>query len=136
MTLLEWTPLRGLRNAAPLRGRVARPTVSRSEWLPATDIIDTESDYVLKMEVPGFRKNDMLIEFKDSILSVKGEKQEGNADDVEFIRGERRHGNFSRSFRFPGDVDGKKINAKLKDGILELRVAKPEEKKPNRIELK
>lgn len=136
MTLLEWTPSTGLRYAAPSGRRVARQAERRSQWLPATDIFDTENDYVVKMDVPGFDKKDMQIEFKDSILSVKGEKQEEHAEGVEYFLGERHHGNFYRSFRLPRDVDGKKINAKLKDGILELRVAKPKEKKPKQIEVK
>mgnify|MGYP003571925618 CR=1 FL=1 len=135
MTLLEWTPLRGLRYGAPAHRPVRRQAAERGAWLPATDIFDTESDYVLKMEVPGFSKKEMQIEFKDSILSVKGEKEE-NVGDAEYVRNERRRGNFSRSFQFPRDVEGKKINAKLKDGILELRIAKPLEKKPRHIEVK
>lgn len=106
-------------------------------WKPATDIIDTESDYILKMEVPGFSKDDMNIEFKDSILSVSGEvKQQEDSEDISYHWTERHKGSFSRSFRFPRSIDGKRIDAKLKDGILELKVAKPEESKPRNIEIK
>lgn len=105
-------------------------------WKPATDIIDTKEDYILKIEVPGFSKDDMNIEFKDSILSVSGEaKQMEDSEDQSYHWTERRSGGFSRSFRFPKNVDGKKIDAKLKDGILELKVAKPEETKPKSIEI-
>ena len=105
-------------------------------WKPATDIIDTKDDYVLKMEVPGFNKEDMNIEFKDSILSVSGEvKQKEDSEDMSYHWTERQKGRFSRSFRLPRNVDGKKIDAKLKDGILELKVAKPEETKPKSIDI-
>lgn len=136
MTLLEWTPISGLRYAPPSRRRESRQAARQNEWSPATDIFETESDYVLKMEVPGFKKNDMQIEFKEGILSVKGEGQEDTPQGAEYHRSERHHGSFFRSFRFPGNVDGKKINAKLKDGILELKIAKPENEKPKQIEVK
>lgn len=108
---------------------------NRKSWVPATDIFDTEDNYILKMEIPGFAKDELDIEFKDSVLSVKGEhKQEENkSEDENYHWIERNTGSFARSFRFPKSVDVKKIDASLKNGILELKIAKPEEKKPKTV---
>ena len=87
------------------------------------------------MEIPGFAKDELDIEFKDSVLSVTGEhKQEENkSEDENYHWIERNTGSFARSFRFPKSVDVKKIDASLKNGILELKIAKPEEKKPKTV---
>jgi len=108
---------------------------TRPSWVPATDIFDTEDNYVLKMEIPGFAKDELDIEFKDSVLSVKGERkaEEKKSEEENYHWVERNSGGFARSFRFPRNVDVKKIDASLKDGILELRVAKPEETKPRTV---
>lgn len=108
---------------------------TRASWVPATDIFNTEDNYVLKMEIPGFAKDELDIEFKDSVLSVKGERkeEEKKSEDENYHWIERNSGSFARSFRFPKNVEVKKIDATLKDGILELRVAKPEETKPKTV---
>lgn len=144
MTLLEWTPTKGWNCAAPYFARKARQEASRNEnnvdsvrqasWIPATDIYDTEEHYVFQLEIPGFTKDDLSIEFKEGILTVKGErKEEEMAEDVRFHRTERRKGSFARSFRLPKKAQIKKIDAALKNGILKLMVVKPEEQKPREI---
>jgi HSP20 family protein len=146
MTLLRWTPMKKAGCMSPFYGRrlnrhdndkqVVRRENDVISRYPATDIYDTDEYYVLKMEVPGFSKSEIDIEFKDSVLTVKGERKEEKEKedkDVSYHWTERRHGNFSRSFRLPKDVDGKKIDAILKSGVLELKIAKPEEKKPRNI---
>ena len=154
MTLVEWTPTKGWScSGAPFYSKPAvrrqqRECAAHSQWLPATDIYDTKDNYIFTMEVPGFSKDEIKMEYKEGTLLVKGErKAEAQADnkeeatvevktagdDVIYHRNERPKGNFSRSFRVPKNVDGKKIEARLKDGILELKVAKPEEKKPKQI---
>jgi HSP20 family protein len=145
MMILKRMPLRGTSCGHPsFASKFDREfdTASRGytgnsyERYPATDILDTDEDYVLKMEIPGFSKNDVNIEFKENILSIKGERKDEEKEGVQKERyhwAERRDPNFSRSFRFPKNVDGKKINARIKDGILELRVPKPEDIKPKNI---
>jgi HSP20 family protein len=145
MMILKRTPYRGTSCGHPHFGSCFdreynaasnRYTGNSYRQHPATDILDTEEDYVLKMEIPGFSKNDVNIEFKEDILSITGERKEEEKDGAQKERyhwAERKDSNFSRSFRFPKNIDGKKINARIKDGILELRVPKPEEIKPKNI---
>lgn len=138
MTLLRMKPASGCGCEHNYYSRPQDREISKQEqndatWAPVTDIYDTEDNYVLKMEIPGYGKDDVNIEFKDSILYVSGEKKEEVVEDARLYRSERRTGKFARSFKLPRDIDGKKIDAKLKNGLLELKVAKPEEKKPRNI---
>ncbi|MCP5104538.1 MAG: Hsp20/alpha crystallin family protein [bacterium] len=103
-------------------------------WYPATDIYETKDDYVFKMEVPGLTKDDVKIEVHENTLSIKGErKEEKEVKQEDYHRIENRSGSFSRSFRLPDNADAQKINATIKNGMLDLRVAKAEEKKPKTI---
>lgn len=143
MTLVQWTPFKGWQYASPNYTRPARrcvarqnnaPSRSTSLRTPATDVYDTEDNYVLKMDVPGFAKDEIKVEFKKDTLTISGErKNDKSTEDTTYHRNERSAGNFSRSFSMPRNVDGNAINAKLKNGILELRIAKPEEQKPRTI---
>lgn len=105
-------------------------------WHPAADIYETPDAFVLKLELAGVPKEAVNVEFKDSILTISGERK----DDTEiersnYVTSERHSGKFFRSFRFPENIDGHKIEASLKNGILEVTVAKPEEQKPRTIDI-
>jgi HSP20 family protein len=114
-----------------------RPSETMSNWYPTTDIFETKDDFVFKLEVPGLSKDDIKIEFEKNTLSIKGErKTEKDVKDENYHRIERFSGTFNRSFTLPGETDGSKINASLKDGILELRIPKAEEKKAKSIPIK
>jgi HSP20 family protein len=103
-------------------------------WFPTTDIYDTREDYVLKMEIPGLEKQDVKIEVEDDTLSVSGERKEDEkVREDDYRWSERRSGKFYRAFRLPRQTDAQKINASMKDGVLELRIPKPEERKPKNI---
>ena len=105
-----------------------------STWFPTTDIYETDDEYVFKLEVPGLSKEDVSVELKDNTLSIKGElKEEDELVEDNFRRLERFSGSFNRKFKLPRDVDGDKIDAALKDGILRLRIGKAEEEKAKEI---
>ena len=109
-------------------------TDALTTWHPTTDIYETKDDYVFKIEVPGLAKDDVKVEIKDNTLSIKGErKEEKEVNEEDYHRVERCSGTFFRSFSLPRNVDSKKTNATMKNGILELRVAKAEEAKPKSI---
>jgi HSP20 family protein len=109
---------------------------SAGEWCPLTDIYETEEEYIFKVEVPGLEKKDVNIEVKDDTLWIRGERREDvDAKKDNYHRIETRAGKFSRSFRLPRGINQEKIKATMKNGILELKVAKPEEKKPKAISI-
>ena len=104
------------------------------DMVPKTDIFEKENEYVIRLEMPGVKKEDVQIEIKEDVLSVRAEKKankEIKEDDYYMM--ESVSGKFSRSFNIPKGIDEKKVKAKLKDGILELVIIKPEEIKPKEI---
>ncbi len=101
---------------------------------PKVDIKDVEDHFEMKMDVPGFAKEDIKVEYKDGYLEVEGtheESKETKEDDGHYIRKERSYGSFKRSF-YVGEIDESKISGSFKDGILQLEVPKStEEEKPD-----
>ena len=119
-----------------LRG-LSHGTDDLGSWYPAVDIYETKNDYVFKLEVPGISKYDVSVEFDNHILYIKGEKKdEKELKKEDYHRIECYKGKFSRSFSLPKNVDSSKINASLKNGILELKIQKAEEQKAKSIAIK
>ena len=107
-----WTP----------RGRPAKP---RLTWAPAVDIAGTDSEYVLRLDVPGVDSAAVEVKLEDNVLSVTGERKAAvNEVQEDFSLRERRFGEFSRSFRLPEAVDPDNITARYDQGVLEIRVPK------------
>jgi HSP20 family protein len=146
MTLVRWKPFRDfgyLQNRfnqllqEDMWKEDSSSELARSHWSPSTDIFETKNEFVFKLEVPGMNKDDIEIEFNKDMLTIKGEKkQEKEIKDEDYHRIERCNGSFSRSFNLPKNVDEKKIDASMKDGVLELRLPKMEEAKPKAIPIK
>ncbi|MDD8012936.1 MAG: Hsp20/alpha crystallin family protein [Acidobacteriota bacterium] len=112
----------------------SRNGLNPSAWRPMTDIYETKDAYVFKVELPGFRKEDIKVEFSNETLTLRGErKQEEETKNENCHRLERSYGLFERSFTIPKNVDAKKIDAELKDGILLLTIPKVEEAKTKAI---
>ena len=144
MTLMRWKPFGDL---VSMQGRINRlfddafsdigkDQESFASWYPATDIYETKDDYVFKLEVPGLAKDEVNVELNNNTLTIKGEKKESKEVKKEdYHRVESFTGSFSRSYTLPRNIDAKKIEANMKDGILELRVAKAEEAKPKAISI-
>ncbi|WP_295747071.1 Hsp20/alpha crystallin family protein [uncultured Limosilactobacillus sp.] len=91
-----------------------------------TDIAETDKEYRVKVDMPGFNKKDIHISYNNNILTITGHRdtfddesdQEGNV-----LHSERRYGQLSRQYRLP-DVDIDKVNAKYTDGVLILTLPK------------
>ena len=143
MTLVRWKPFGDLISMHDKINRLFEDAFQKdagtyqdplTSWYPAADIYETKDDYVFKLEVPGLSKDDINIECNGNTLSIKGEKKEEKEVEKEnYHRIESYCGTFSRSFNLPKNVDPNKTNANMKDGILELRIAKAEEKKTKAI---
>jgi len=104
-------------------------------WIPQVDIVDKKDKYLINIDVPGVRKEDISIELKDGYLNVKGErKYEYNEETDNVYKCERTYGSFSRTFNVEGVKDDS-IKASFDNGTLKLELPKLEEKKPKRIEL-
>jgi HSP20 family protein len=107
---------------------------SVGSWMPAVDVYENEQALILKAELPGFSKDDVHVELKDNVLTLKGErKREVEVKEEQYHRMERSHGTFQRSFALPIGVEAEKAEATFKDGVLELTLPKAEVAKPKRI---
>jgi HSP20 family protein len=107
-----------------------------STWLPAVDVWETEDELVLSFDLPGISEEKLNVELDDNTLTVSGERERaGEQSGDRFYRYERRFGAFSRSVTLPAGVTEDAVKADYRNGVLEVRVAKPEEPKPKRIEV-
>ena len=98
--------------------------------LPAVDVVEREDAYIVKAEMPGITEDDIDVSLRDDLLTVKGEKKQEREEKKEDYRlSERSYGSFERSFRLPDDADSEKIDAKCKDGVLEVSIPKTSEVK-------
>lgn len=111
--------------------------LSGQVFSPAVDIKETPKEYLVRVEVPGISKKDIEIEISDNILTIKGERKfEKEEKGESYHRVERSYGSFCRSFTLPTQVASDKIEANFKDGLLDIKIPKAEEKIPKKIEIK
>ena len=108
--------------------------VSISHWRPAVDIKEEKDRYVIHADLPGVEAKDIEITMEDGVLTLKGVRANEKTDSREgYKRVERVRGTFSRSFSLPDTADSAKVEAKSKDGVLEIVLPKLEKSQPRRI---
>jgi HSP20 family protein len=107
------------------------------EWVPSIDFSETSDAYMVRIEIPGMEPKDVQVTLQDGVLTVKGEKkEETRGKDERFYRLERTWGMFSRSLRLPAPVEGAKVNAVFKNGLLTVTVPKAPEARASNIPIK
>jgi HSP20 family protein len=105
-------------------------------WVPAMDLVEDKNDLVLRADLPGLSEDDVDIEVKDGVLTISGErKTEEKKEEEGYYRVERAFGRFSRSLTLPDGIDPEQVKAKFDNGVLEVRIPKPEERKPHRVSI-
>jgi HSP20 family protein len=105
-------------------------------WVPAMDLVEEGEEYVLRADLPGLSDEDVNVELEQNVLTVSGERtseQEEQRDGYRRI--ERASGSFSRSLTLPEGIDPDGVKANFEHGVLEVRVPKPEQRKPRRVEI-
>jgi HSP20 family protein len=135
---MRWEPFREmddlLKGFSPVFGRMptlARPGEGGYEFMPLADVVEREKEYLIKVDLPDVRKEDVKVLFDDGVLTVKGERKEEKEVKGETMhRTERFYGTFERSFALPDDVDPKGIHAESKDGVLTVSLPRVAVKKP------
>jgi HSP20 family protein len=147
MAVVRWSPLSEL---ATLQSDMARMMDSfwgtgargpgnggtGSTWFPAVDVTETDDALVLAFDLPGLNEDEINIELNDNVLTVSGRRErEHERKEDNFYRWERRFGEFSRSVALPAGVTENDVNASYENGVLEVRVPKPEEQRPKRIQI-
>ena len=105
-------------------------------WVPALDVWETDDAYVYAFDLPGIPEEKISVEFEDGMLTVSAERERTDqAEGDKFYRYERRFGSFQRTLGLPQGVKDSDISASYANGVLELRVSKPEEVKPRKIQI-
>jgi len=147
MAIVRWEPFREL---ATLQNEVNRlfntayddaPASGANggtlrRWMPAMDLVETEDHFVLRADLPGMSEQDVNIEVEDRVLTVSGErKTEHEATKEGYHRVERAFGAFSRSLTLPDGVNAEAVEASFDRGVLEIRIPKPEQRKPRKISI-
>ena len=146
MPIVRWDPFRRM---AALQDQINRlfddsfagpessdDNVDACSWRPVVDIYETGQGVVLKAELPGISKENVSIEVKDNILTIKGERSsDQDIGEDKYYRKERCFGSFYRSFTMQDAIDPEKIKAKFKDGILEIAIPRPEVETPKQVKV-
>lgn len=119
------------------RGGSAQDEMMRGAWSPSVDISENKDQIVLEAELPGMKPEDVNISIENNVLTIHGERKFEKKDDSDnYHRVERSYGSFTRSFTLPPTVSSENAQAEFENGILRLTLAKREEAKPRRIEIK
>ncbi len=106
-------------------------------WMPAMDLVEAEDHFLLRADLPGLGEDDVSIEVNDNALTVSGERRaEHDQRERGWYRLERQFGKFSRSLTLPEGIDADAVSAAFTNGVLEVRIPKPEQRKPRRISIK
>ncbi len=136
MTLVRWNAARELASMEidRLNQMFADFYGTGRAWAPAVDIYETsDREYVIKADLPEMKREDIHLTFENSVLTLSGERPSESVDGLQ--RSERFRGQFTRSFNLPATVDGNRISAAYKDGVLTVRIPQREEAKPKQIEV-
>jgi HSP20 family protein len=147
MALIRWEPVREINTIQSEMNRLFNTlfespgqagnggsTSSLRRWIPAMDLVETEDDFVLRADLPGLSEGDVNIELEDNVLTISGERKAEHEERKEgYYRVERSSGSFSRSLTLPEGVDPDAVKASFDRGVLEVRVPKPEAKKPRKV---
>jgi len=142
MALVRWDPIRELDSLQSDMNRLfdrffeGRTANGNRRWIPAMDLLETEDHLVLRGDLPGLTEDDIDIEIKDNVLTVSGERNAESEERSEgYYRVERAFGSFSRSLTLPQGVDVGQVEANFDKGVLEVRIPKPADAKPTRVQI-
>jgi HSP20 family protein len=141
----EWSPLRSwspFRDFGSGLGRLFDEAITErafpaGRWAPAIDVSESDGAYLVTVELPGAKREDLSLEVSHDVLTIRGEKKSEREEKNEkrhYV--ERSYGSFSRSFTLAANADAERVKATFKDGVLTVEVPKTEAPKPKAIDIK
>jgi HSP20 family protein len=144
MAVIRWDPFK---NMVALQERINRlfedafprtagdeEDLAASAWRPMVDIFEEDEGVVIQVDLPGVNKEDVSVEVKNNLLVIQGHRQtDTGVSDDRYYRRERSCGTFKRSFSLRTAIAPESIKAAFKNGVLTIRIPKPEEEKPKKI---
>ncbi|MCZ4491858.1 MAG: hypothetical protein QOH30_2136 [Baekduia sp.] len=148
MALIRWEPAREINSLQQEMNRLfstffdtpgaatGGSAAGARRWIPPMDLVETDDQFILRADLPGMSEGDVDLALEDNVLTVSGERKIEHEDRGEgFYRLERASGAFSRSLTLPKGVDGDAITARFGQGVLEVRIPKPEQRKPRKLQI-
>lgn len=140
MSLIRYNPMRDFNQLfedfnRPIWGEGGLLPMTRADWMPSVDISESKDEFLIKVEVPEVKKEDLKIHVDKGMLTISGERKHEKEDKKQH-RTERFYGSFSRSFSLPENVADEAISAEQKDGMLYLHLKKAEKSKAKSREIK
>jgi HSP20 family protein len=148
-TMTRWDPFQDLRSAQDEMAQMSpmlahalglhtqQGNARTTAWAPALDISERKDAYLVTVELPGLKPEDLDITMEDGLLTIKGERQfTAESSEQQFHRVERRYGAFRRSITLPAHVMADGIQASADNGVLQILVPKMEEATPKRIQVR
>jgi len=144
MNLMRFEPFRELEEVTSRLNRLfgrdmpaAVPDGAFADWAPAMDVQETETEYLIKADLPDVKREDIKVSVEEGILAVEGERKlEKEEQGKKFHRIERSYGRFVRRMAVPTDVDPMKVGADFKDGVLNVHLPKSPAPKPKTVDIK
>ena len=132
MAFARWDPIRDL---LAIQQHLDRFAPGQQGWTPPVDLYETAEEYVLTAELPGLAQDHLQIQVRDARVTIAGVRRERPAGCDQYHRVERGHGSFSRTFQLPYPVDGTRVTAELRDGVLTIICPKAAEGSTRRIDV-
>jgi HSP20 family protein len=146
-TLTRWNQLKELEDLqhtlGSLFGRTQAQRIEGQEepmrvadWTPLVDISEDPKEYLIKVELPEVKREDVKITMEEGTLTIAGDRKYEKQDNGKrYHRVERAYGSFGRSFSLPDDASPAKVTADFKDGVLKVHLAKNEKARPQQVEV-
>jgi HSP20 family protein len=134
----RWDPVRELEGLQEQFAQLMQRTSDGdggAPFIPLVDIEETEDAWIVEAEVPGVKPEDVNVEVRGSELAISGEIKEREREGI-LRRRTRKTGEFDYHITLPGDADAENIEAELRDGVLTVRIPKPEQERPRRIDVR
>lgn len=146
MTIVKWDPFKDVSSLQDRINRMFEDFFPRSEgsepptgewdWLPVIDMYETEAGLVIQAELPGVAKEDVSVELKNNLLTLRGQRRtDGDIETRRYVRRERAFGTFQRTFTLNEAVHPEKIIARFKDGILTIEIPREDVLQPKTIKV-
>ena len=148
MALIRWEPVAELNSLQNEMNRLfntffdqpapaGRGGGQARRWIPPMDLVETKDHYVLRADLPGLFEEEVNVQLQDNVLTISGERKAQHETEHEgYYRLERAFGGFSRSLTLPEGIDPDAVQAHFDRGVLELRIPKPEQKRPRQVQIK
>ena len=146
-SVTRWNPFREMEElsnrlntlfqGANARHPETQENLTVAEWAPLVDILEDDQKYLIKVELPEMKRDDIKVTVENGVLCIAGERKfQKEEKHLRYHRVERSYGSFVRSFTLPVNADPAKVTAEFKDGVLQVNLTKSEAARPRQVEVK